>query len=214
MQFEVLRAAELPPHWRDAVCALFDAAYADADQAYLAEAMTHLRTIAVALDAGRLIGFSLGDTCVLDLPRLPDTVVRMAGIACVDPAYRRRRVMADLAGRAMLYELPERAGLATGRMAHPATFRLMGHLPGAVPRLGLVPSDWHRAVGAVIAAAYGVRAFDPETFVCRGRGRPIGHPRLAVDASAEEWALFAPVDRSRGDALLGFAWLGEPPPGW
>src|SRR5690606_37909889 len=118
-------------------------------------------------------------------PRLPDTVVRMAGIACVDAAYRRRGVMATLTGRAMLHALPERPALATGRMAHPATFRLMGHLPGAVPRVGLVPSDWHRAIGAALADAYGAMAFDPGTFVCRGRGRPIGFPRIAIEASAD-----------------------------
>ncbi len=215
-RYEVRRTATLPAARRAAVAALFDATYAEADQTYLAAAMRQLRLIALACDdAERLIGFALGDARLLDLPRLPGTVVRMAGIACVDAAWRRRGVMSALAGRAMLHELPDRpGGLATGRMAHPATFRLMGHLPGAVPQVGRVPSEWHRAIAVQIAAAYGATAFDPATFVCRGRGRPIGIPRVTIEASAAEWALFAPVDRSRGDSLLGFAWMGEPPPGW
>jgi hypothetical protein len=42
----------------------------------------------------------------------------------------------------------------------------------------------------------------------------IGVPVVAVEATSDEWARFAPVDRRRGDSLLGIAWGGDAPLGW
>jgi hypothetical protein len=56
--------------------------------------------------------------------------------------------------------------------------------------------------------------FDADTFVCSGRGRPIGHPVMDIEATPEEWKLFERIDRSRGESLLGMTWIREPPPGW
>ena len=193
---------------------LFAANYRDADVDYLRESMRALRLIALARDGAAIVGFSLADNRRLDLPRLPNRVVRLAGLACVAPAYRRRRLMVALSSLTVRHDLGDDPGLVCGRMAHPATFRLMERLPTAVPRIGVPLTDWQREIGAAIAAAYGTRAFDPATFVCRGRGRPIGYPRIEIEATPDEWAQFRHVDRARGDALLGFAWLSPPPPGW
>lgn len=204
----VVETAALDRGEIDAVVALFAAGYRDADEEYLRAALHHLRLIALAHDGGTLAGFALADNRRLALPRLATPrVVRLAGLACVAPAYRRRHLMVAMTGLAMRHDLADDPGLACGRMAHPATHRLMAHLPGAVPRVGAVPTAWEREIGQAIATAYGVQAFDPETFVCRGRGRPIGYPRIDIEATPDEWALFRHVDRARGDSLLGFAWL-------
>jgi len=104
--------------------------------------------------------------------------------------------------------------MTAGRMAHPASFRLMSRNPSAVPKAGVTPTPWQQEVGIAIAGAYGVEDFDPETFVCRGSGTPIGYPIMEVDVAPGEWEVFRPVNRDRGDSLLGIAWMGEPPAGW
>ncbi|MFN8642099.1 MAG: hypothetical protein U0802_10760 [Candidatus Binatia bacterium] len=81
-----------------------------------------------------------------------------------------------------------------------------------MPRPG-TPTPWQREVGAAIAAAYGAAAFDPATFVCRGRGTPIGWPVVEIEAMPEEWALFAPVDRARGVCSGSPGWANRSP-GW
>jgi hypothetical protein len=61
---------------------------------------------------------------------------------------------------------------------------------------------------------YGVSGFDPDTFVCAGSGVPIGYPRIDMDVGPEEWDVFAPVNRERGDSLLGLCWIPDAPEGW
>jgi hypothetical protein len=104
--------------------------------------------------------------------------------------------------------------LFCGRMAHPAALRNMAQLASVVPRPGVRPTPWQQGVGQVIADAYRVFDFDPETFVCLGEGRPIGYPRIVFDVEPQEWEAFAEVNRDRGDALLAIAWLPDGPPGW
>ncbi len=109
---------------------------------------------------------------------------------------------------------PTQRAMTAGRMAHPASYRLMSRNPSAVPRPGVTPTAWQQEVGAAIAAAYGVEEFDPATFVCRGSGTPIGYPVIEIDVPPEEWVVFRPVDRDRGDSVLGISWMGGPPAGW
>jgi hypothetical protein len=142
--------------------------------------------------------------------------VSLAGICCIAPSYRRRGLFGELERLALAARFtPERPRrLVCGRMAHPAAFRSMGRLPTAVPGPGSRPTSWQREGGAAIAETYGVAGFDPETFVCMGDGRPIGHPRIEFEVEPEEWDLFTPVDRDRGDALLAISWFPDAPPGW
>jgi hypothetical protein len=99
-------------------------------------------------------------------------------------------------------------------MAHPAAFRVMAGNPTAVPRPGTSPTPWQQEIGRAIADIYGVHSFQPQTFVCKGTGKPIGYPVLEVEVEPKEWEVFRPVDRERGDSLLGIAWSPDAPPGW
>jgi hypothetical protein len=99
--------------------------------------------------------------------------------------------------------------LSCGRVAHPASFRTMTWNPSHVPRRGVRPTAWQKEIGALIAAAYGVRSFDPETFLCAGGGAPVGHPVIDMDLRPEEWDVFAPVNRDRGDSLRESAGFGR-----
>lgn len=217
LHIAVVPTAGLGAADRDAILALFRQNYREANTDYLEKSLHVLAFAALARDAsGRPAGFALGEPRVLELPWLGPTPVRLAGLCCVDPAYRRQGLFRRLEHAVLsARELPPAPRwLSAGRMAHPASFRTMSSNPTVVPRRGMRPTPWQQEVGAAIAAAYGTKAFDPETFVCRGAGSPIGWPVIEIEATPEEWELFRPVDRSRGDALLGIAWTPDAPPGW
>ena len=163
-----------------------------------------------------IVGFALGETRTVDLPGLPDQHVGLAGLCCVDGSFRRQGLFRSLERAALTEDLGPVRGrlLAAGRMAHPASLHVMNGSPSVLPRRGVVPSSSQQEVARAVAACYGVTDFDPVTFVCHGHGRPIGYPRVAVQAGPDEWELFAHVDRSRGDALLGLSWFPDGPPGW
>ncbi len=202
-----------PADERD-VLALFERTYRLADAEYLAESLHRLRNIALARRAEDLVGFALSENRLLDLPRLPGQVVFLAGLACVAPDFRRRGLLLELSRLGFASGAAAPPNLSCGRMAHPASFRRMRENPSVVPKLGVRPTPWQQDVGQAIADAYGVRRFQPETFVCSGRGRPIGYPVMEIEATPEEWELFRDVDRDRGESLLGIAWTADPPPGW
>ena len=155
-----------------------------------------------------------GEVRIIDLPRLPQQAVALAGICCVDDRFRRRGLFRELEQRAF-----RAAGIASprvlscGRVAHPASFRTMTWHPSHVPKRGTPPTNWQREIGAAVAAAYGVNQFDPQTFVCAGGGAPM-IPIIDIDVKAEEWEVFAAIDRQRGDALLGLCWMPDAPEGW
>ncbi len=214
--FTVIEAANIEPGELAAVRALFAENYRDANMAYLEKSLGKLRYLALARDSqGNPAGFALGESRVLDLPLLPNTTVRLAGLCCVSMAHRRQGLFGSLETLALAegrLNTGERF-LSAGRMAHPGSFRSMSKNSSVVPRRGARPTRWQQAVGAAIAAAYGSH-FDPETFACKGSGAPIGYPVIELDCAPEEWELFAPVDRSKGDSLLGISWSPDPPPGW
>jgi hypothetical protein len=103
--------------------------------------------------------------------------------------------------------------LCCGRVAHPASFRTMTWNPTHVPKRNTPPTTWQREIGAVIAEAYGVKGFDPDTFVCAGSGTPM-YPIIEIDVRPDEWDVFAAVNRDRGDSLLGLCWMPNAPEGW
>ncbi|MEO9256187.1 MAG: hypothetical protein ABI305_11630 [Tepidiformaceae bacterium] len=196
---------------------VFATNYREANLAYLEKSLGTLAYIALAEDgAGELVGFAFGESRVLDLPRLPQQLVRLAGLCCVNASHRRHHLFGKLESLALnAGGLPNQpCVLGTGRMAHPASFRGMASNPSSVPHRGSPPTEWQKQVGIAIATAYRTPVFDPETFVCHGSGVPIGFPVIEIDASPEEWELFAPVDRSKGDSLLGISWNPTPPEGW
>lgn len=201
---------------RETLLALFRSSYRQANPAFLEKSLEALRWAALAHQEGSPVGFALGETRVMDLPRLPAQVVSLAGICCVRKELRRRGLL-DVLERLVLVgqEMPEAPRrLICGRTAHPAALRTIARIPTVVPRAGCRPTPWQREVGQAIAEAYGVHGFDPETFVCIGPGEPIGYPDIEFDVEPHEWELFEPVDRDRGDALLAIAWAPDVPPGW
>lgn len=226
----VIPAAQLPGPLRGALHRLFDQTYAQADPGYLDKSLELLRYVAVAAAddttgqaaAGnnrreQIIGFALGETRTLDLPGLPGQQVGLAGLCCVHSTYRRLGLFRTLETR-VIAEGMDRPGsgrlLVAGRMAHPASLKIMNGNPGALPRPGVVPTAFQQEVARAVASCFAVDDFDPLTFICRGRGRPIGYPRMDIDADAHEWKLFAGVDRDRGDSLLALSWIPDTPPGW
>jgi hypothetical protein len=200
-----------------AVQRVFAENYRDANLAYLEKNLGKLKYLAVARDeAGGVAGFALGELRVIDLPRLPGTPVRLAGLCCVGANYRRHGLFGKLETLAIgvAREGEPRRILSAGRTAHPASFRGFYRNPAAVPRPGRRPTEWQKAVGTAVAEAYGSPGFDPETFVVKGSGVPIGWPVIEIEATPEEWEMFEHVDRTRGDSLLGIAWNPAPPEGW
>jgi hypothetical protein len=208
--------AELTPADREVMFALFKANYRDANLPYLEKSFGVLKYSAIATEKGTPAGFALAEMRVLDLPRLPQTIVAMAGICCVDAAFRRRGLFGGLEGTAMggAGIRPDGRYLSTGRMAHPASMRTMARNATVVPKPGVPITKWQRAVGRAIADAYGVARFDDGTFVVHGSGAPIGYPVMELEVEPEEWAVFEPVNRDEGDSLLGLCWHPDAPEGW
>jgi len=201
---------------RETLLRLFQSNYRQANPAFLERSLQRLRFAALADQKGSPVGFALGETRVMDLPRLPAEVVSLAGICCVRKEHRRRGLFVELERLALtageVLEAPRR--LFCGRMAHPAALRSIARIPTVLPRPGHRPTPWQQEVGQAVAEAYGAHGFDPETFVCIGAGEPIGYPGIDQEVESHEWEVFEPVDRDRGDALLAMAWVPHPPPGW
>lgn len=215
-EFETVRSDSLTPAQRDQMFRLFDACYRQANHGYLEKSLARLRFVALALCGETAAGFGLGEARVMDLPRLAQQTVILAGLSCVAPEFRRLGLFGKLEACAIRASDPpwsERI-LMCGRMAHPAAFRVMSGNPTAVPAPGRSPTAWHREVGQVIADAYGVETFDLDHFVCVGTGTPIGFPMVDLEVEPWEWEVFQHVDRKRGDSLLGIAWSPDAPPGW
>jgi hypothetical protein len=217
LRMTVVESALLSHADLERIKAVFAANYREANLAYLEKSLGTLAFIALAEDPdGELVGFAFGESRVLDLPRQPQQVVRLAGLCCVNAAHRGQHLFGKLETLALnARRMPDSERvLGTGRMAHPFSFRGMARNPSVVPHRGSPPTEWQKEVGIAIAEAYHTPSFDPETFVCRGTGVPIGYPIIEFTASPEEWELFKPVDRAKGDSLLGIAWNPTPPEGW
>lgn len=216
-EFTVLETDKVDAETFSQVKAVFGENYRDANQGYLEKNLGKLRYLSIARATdGRMAGFALAESLVIDLPRLPASNVRLAGLCCVSPDFRRHGLFGKLEGLALgARQLPpaERF-LSCGRTAHPASFRNFFKNPHAVPRPGATPTEWQQSVGIAITEAYGSPGFDPLTFVVQGSGVPIGWPIIEVEATEAEWEMFKPVDRAKGDSLLGIAWNPGPPDGW
>ncbi len=216
LEFRVIETGEASSQELEKAFSLFEMNYRQANRAFLEKSFRTLRYLALAEDEGAAVGFALADSRVMDLPRLPGQRVNLAGICCIAPQFRRQGLFAQLEVRAFAaVEMPPQPRqLYCGRMAHPAALRVFRGHPTLIPKPGMRPTPWQQEVGRAVAEAYGVHAFDPETFVCIGSGEPIGYPVIDFEVEAEEWEVFRPVNRDRGDALLAMAWLPDAPEGW
>ncbi len=213
--FEVVPTAQIGDSTLNRVIALFRESYRAPNEAYLLHSIRKLRFMATAMSADTLAGFALAEMRIMDLPRLPQQPVALAGICCVDARFRRHGLFRTLEQRAFAAANLPFGGrvLSCGRMAHPASFRTLISNPTHIPKRGTPPTRWQQEVGSAIAQAYGVQRFDPETFVCIGAGTPM-HAIIDIDVPPEEWEVFAGVNRDRGDSLLGLCWMPDAPAGW
>ncbi len=195
--FEVLEASSISARQRELLLRLFQANYRGANPAFIDKSLSVLSRVAIAHREGEAIGFAMGESRRMDLPRLPDQLVNLAGLSCIAPAFRRRGLFGELSKLAMAWDPVTDKGrhLFCGRMAHPAALRTLSRLAKTVPSPGVRPTAWQQEVGRAIADAYRVFDFDPETFVCIGEGRPIGYPRIDFEVEPEEWDLFASVNQ-------------------
>jgi hypothetical protein len=217
LQTRVIRTSDLADADRHNIHDLFDLTYEQANHSYLNQSLKKLRLLALAHDRETPVGFALGDAILSSLPRMaePHCVV-LAGICCIAPDYRRLGLFAHLESLAIQESdliKPEKRTLACGRMAHPASLRIMRGNPTVVPKYGQSPTEWQKEVGLRVAELYGVK-LDPETFVVEGKVKPIGYSKLEIIVEEKEWLPFKCVNRNRGDSLLAVSWNPDAPEGW
>ena len=216
LQFEVLECGDLSAAQRTEILGLFEANYRSANPAFLEKSLARLRHVAIAYGNRGAAGFGIAESRVMDLPQWPGEVVMLAGLCCIAPSHRRQglfRALENMAANAAPVPDVSRR-LFCGRMAHPAALRSIASIGSVVPTPGVRPSPVQQETGKLIAEAYGVTEFDPETFVCMGNGDPIGYPKIELEVEPHEWEVFEAVDRSRGDALLALAWFPTDPSDW
>lgn len=213
----VVNSREVSSSQLSRILSLFDKSYDQANHTYLRCSLETLRSTALAEYEGRLIGFSLGDAVLTDIPRMSEPqVVVLAGICCIDPAYRRLGLFLELAKAACVKGGLLEEGvrfLKCGRMAHPVSLRSLRKDMSLIPREGAVLTPWHKEVGVKVASLYGVE-INEDNFVVKGNGRSIGNPKLVIQVSDDEWGVFSGVNRERGDSLLAMSWSSNVPEGW
>ena len=218
MEISVVPTCSLSSEHMDKLCELFNANYRQANEAYLGKSCDTFRYVSLAEEQGELLGFTFGDSVRVSLPGFDDEQsLALAGIGCVSPAARQQGLFVRLGTQAMQAGGAIEAGkpiLFAGRMAHVVTYRTMLKMSDStIPSATKSINAWHQEVGVVVAAQL-QSVIDPETFVVRGSGCPVGYPRIAYDTTADEDALFAQVNRDQGDSLLTMCWLPKAPVGW
>ena len=161
LQTRVIQTSELTAADLHTIHDLFDLAYEKANHGYLDQSLTKLRFLSLAHDQTIPVGFALGDAVITPLPQMtePQCVI-LAGICCIAPAYRRLGLFTYLESLAIRESGVLRPGiraLSCGRMAHPASFRIISRNPTVVPKYGHPPSQWQKEVGLCVAGLYGVQ---------------------------------------------------------
>ena len=217
LRFDVKPTRQLDRSEKERLAQLFMLTYDEANLSYLEKSISNLEYIATATSGNVLAGFAVADSLETELPRLEEKqVVLRAGISCVHSDFRRKGLFRSLETKAALQSgliLPDKRILACGRMAHPASFRVLRKFSSVIPKPGVPLSEWQKETGLKIAELYDV-SLDPDTFVVKGRGMAIGYPKLTFEVADEEWLPFQYVNRKKGDSLLGLAWVPEAPEGW
>lgn len=162
-----------------------------------------------ARQAQRLVGFSF-----FTLERIGGTPSLLVGVASVATSHHADAILAAMMGdqyhRAVL-AFPDEDVLVGVRMLDARAFVSFAGLEEVVPRPGHRPTGEERAWGRRLAKRFGAEGrIDDRSFVISGDGSPEGlleHNQIgtaALDPALE--ALFANLDRKRGDCVVAFGW--------
>jgi hypothetical protein len=160
-------------------------------------------------DGTKLNAFSF---CTLE--RIGGTPSVLIGMASVKRGPRRDAVLRTLIGeqlRRAVLAFPDEDVLVGTRFLDPSGFAAFEGLEDIVPRPGHKATGEERAWGRRLAKRFGAEGrVDDRTFLITGTGDTT--PALdheCVDVSTVDPAVaafFAELDRTRGDALIGFGW--------
>jgi hypothetical protein len=217
LDYRVVKTFDLSAAELDSVHKLFGLSYEKPNHAYLNKSLAQLSYVALAYRGKKIVCFAVGDVIESSVPGISGPqIIHMGGISCISPDFRRmglfRNLQMLIADETGLIK-PDTRVITCGRMAHPASARIITSFPGAIPKNGVILSGWQKEVGVCLSGLYGA-TIDAETFVVKGDGTPIGYPKVDIVATDEEWELFEKVDRDRGDSLLFVAWYPHAPEGW
>jgi len=160
-------------------------------------------------DGVKLSAFSF---CTLE--RIGGTPSVIIGMASVKRSPRRDAVLRCLVGeqlRRAVLAFPDEDVLVGTRFLAPSGFAAFEGLEDIVPRPGHKASGEERAWGRRLAKRFGAEGrVDDRSFLITGTGdTPPALDHECVDPSTLDPAVvafFADLDRSRGDALIGFGW--------
>ena len=124
----VWQTDSIPADVFEQVKGVFAENYREANLAYLEKNAGKLRFMTTAndLSSGRMAGFALGECRVIDLPRLPASVVNLAGLCCVSPDYRRHGLFGRLEGHVTIEEGNTSDQLETDREVLERAYRDLG----------------------------------------------------------------------------------------
>jgi hypothetical protein len=214
-----LTAAE----WAE-IAGVYETAFAGSNIGHLRRRVNQLPTIAMGWSEDRMVGFSAVGIRQADLPRIGQRSFMDTGVSCVDPSARHEglsNAIGSAAMQATSFELPNEFALLL--FATPITLRAAFRFgrstwPGTtiseVAAAMRAPTPCQREVGAAIAELFDAQSYDAEHWVLRS-AYPLGETTATpVDLEDGYQELFAHVDATRGDALLGLFWGTDPPPQW
>ena len=161
-----------------------------------------------ARENGKLKGFSF---CTLE--RIGGTPSVLVGLASVKRTSKRdavlKAIMADQYRRAVL-AFPDEDVLIGMRFVDTGGYEAFRQLEDIVPRPGHKATGEERAWGRRLAKRFGLDEYDDRAFIARGdTSYPacMDHESLKPESfDPEVEALFADVDRDRGDSLIAFGW--------
>jgi hypothetical protein len=148
------------------------------------------------------------------LERIGGTPSVLIGMASVKRGPRRDAVLRMLIGeqlRRAVLAFPDEEVLVGTRLLEPSAFAAFEGLEDIVPRPGHRATGEERAWGRRLAKRFGAEGrVDDRSFIITGTGdTPPALDHECIDVSTldpDVAAFFANVDRSRGDALIGFGW--------
>ena len=160
-------------------------------------------------DGTKLSAFSFST-----LERIGGTPSVLIGMASVKRVPRRDAVLRTLVGeqlRRAVLAFPEEDVLVGTRFLDPSGFAAFEGLEDIVPRPGHKATGEERVWGRRLAKRFGCEGrVDDRTFLVKGTGdTPPALDHECVDPSMLDPAVsayFGSLDRSRGDALIGFGW--------